>query len=298
MKDLQTTLFWLRLIQLVIAIPLLALAGQGMVHVLTRLFGQDPKANFFYRLLETVASPFTRACRYITPRFVAERHLPLVALSLLVVGYVWTMLAIANACIGRGPARGPMPAGSLSAGMGNRFKRWYFDQAAAWCVLFRRRDLALEYYARMLELDPGDALALASIAFQTAQQGRKREALAMFDRLLQVTPGDAEAHFNRGFLLQELNDHAGAMAAFERAIALNPDHDRAHYGLGAVAHRDAAPGRGAGAAAEEHEAAADEPVRLVSACAGAARTGPHRGDARGARPPRPVRAQGRAAAGT
>ena len=102
MKDLQTTLFWLRLIQLVIAIPLLALAGQGVVHVLTRLFGQDPKANFFYRVLETVASPFTRLCRFVTPKFVAERHLPLVALSLLLVGYVWTMFAIANACIGAG----------------------------------------------------------------------------------------------------------------------------------------------------------------------------------------------------
>ncbi len=82
-NDLQSTLFWLRLVQLLLAIPLLALAGQGIVHVLTRLFGQDPNANFFYRLLETVASPFTRACRYITPKFVADRHLPLVALSLL-----------------------------------------------------------------------------------------------------------------------------------------------------------------------------------------------------------------------
>ena len=102
---------------------------------------------------------------------------------------------------------------------------------AAWCVLFRRRDLALEYYGKMLELDPGDPLALASIAFQTAQLGRKREALAVFDRLLAVKPGDAEAHFNRGFLLQDMNDHEGAMAAFRRAIALNPEHDRAHYGL-------------------------------------------------------------------
>jgi len=101
-NDLQSTLFWLRLVQLLLAIPLLALAGQGIVHVLTRLFGQDPQANFFYRLLETVASPFTRACRFITPKFVPDRHLPLVALSLLGVGYVWTMLAIANACIGAG----------------------------------------------------------------------------------------------------------------------------------------------------------------------------------------------------
>ena len=115
--------------------------------------------------------------------------------------------------------------------MPNRINRWFFDQMAAWCVLFRRRDLALEYYAKMLELDPGDALALASIAFQTAQQGRKSEALAAFDRLLELRPADAEAHFNRGFLLQGLNDHEGAMAGFERAIAINPEHDRAHYGL-------------------------------------------------------------------
>ena len=102
MRDLQTTLFWLRLVQLILAIPLLALAGQGIVNVLTRLFGQDPKTNFFYRVLETVGSPFTRACRWITPKFIADRHLPLVALSLLIVGYVWTMLAIANVCIGAG----------------------------------------------------------------------------------------------------------------------------------------------------------------------------------------------------
>ncbi len=104
MQDLQTTLFWLRLVQLLLAIPLLALAGQGMVHVLTRLVRAGPEGQFLLPLLETVASPFTRACRCITPRFIAERHLPLVALSLLVVGYVWTMLAIANACVGAGLA--------------------------------------------------------------------------------------------------------------------------------------------------------------------------------------------------
>jgi hypothetical protein len=100
--DLQSSLFWLRLIQLLLAIPLLALVGQGFVFVLTRAFGQDPKANFFYRLLEVVGSPVTRLARFITPRLVADRHLPLVALSLLAVGYVWTMIAIANLCVGAG----------------------------------------------------------------------------------------------------------------------------------------------------------------------------------------------------
>lgn len=102
MADIQSSLFWLRLIQLLLAIPLLALVGQGFVFVLTRAFGQDPKANFFYRLLEVVGSPVTRLARFITPRLVADRHLPLVALSLLAVGYVWTMIAIANLCVGAG----------------------------------------------------------------------------------------------------------------------------------------------------------------------------------------------------
>jgi hypothetical protein len=97
-NDLATTLFWLRLVQLVLAIPLLSIAGQGVVYLLTRAFGQDPQANFFYRLLAVVASPATRVARWVTPRFVAERHLPLVALLLLAIGYGWTMLAIADAC--------------------------------------------------------------------------------------------------------------------------------------------------------------------------------------------------------
>jgi hypothetical protein len=49
-----------------------------------------------------VASPVVKPCRWITPRFVADRHLPLVAFSLLAAGYVSTMLAIANTCVGAG----------------------------------------------------------------------------------------------------------------------------------------------------------------------------------------------------
>lgn len=98
MNDLGSTLYWLRLVQLLLAIPLLSIVGQGVVFMLTRVFGQDPQANFFYRLLAVVVSPVTRLCRYVTPKFIDDRHMPLVALSLLVVGYAWTMFAIADAC--------------------------------------------------------------------------------------------------------------------------------------------------------------------------------------------------------
>ena len=117
-------------------------------------------------------------------------------------------------------------------------------------MLFRRRDVALDFYRRMLALDPNDALALASIGYQYAQLGRKREALAMFDRVVALQPDDAEAHFNRGFLLQELNDHEAAMAAFRRALTINPDHDRALYGL-ALSLIATAPPRGSGRPARD-----------------------------------------------
>ena len=102
MNDLQATLFWLRLVQLVLAIPLLALAGQGATAVLARLMGQPPRQNFFYRLFELVTWPAVKPCRWITPKFVPDRHLPYAAFALLAVCYVWAMLAIANTCMGAG----------------------------------------------------------------------------------------------------------------------------------------------------------------------------------------------------
>ena len=36
--------------------------------------------------------------------------------------------------------------------MPNRIKRWFYNQMAAWCVLFRQRDVALEYYGRFADM--------------------------------------------------------------------------------------------------------------------------------------------------
>lgn len=99
MDALQSTLFWLRLIQLLIAIPLFALAGQGATAVLARAMGQPPRQNFFFRLLELIASPAVKPCRWITPRFIQDRHVPFAAFALLCVGYIWAMLAIADTCM-------------------------------------------------------------------------------------------------------------------------------------------------------------------------------------------------------
>lgn len=99
MHDLQSTIFWLRLVQVIVAIPLFALAGQAATSVLARIMGQPPENNVIYRLFVLVASPVVKPCRWITPRFVPDRHLPLVAFSLLLVAYIWIMLEIAATCV-------------------------------------------------------------------------------------------------------------------------------------------------------------------------------------------------------
>jgi hypothetical protein len=103
-NDLGTTLFVLRLVKLVLEIALFALAGQGVVWMMIRAVGQPAERNFAYRALQTIASPFTRLVRLVSPKFVIDRHIPWATAALLAIAWVWTTFAIANACIGAGLA--------------------------------------------------------------------------------------------------------------------------------------------------------------------------------------------------
>lgn len=77
--------------------------------------------------------------------------------------------------------------------LSTRLQRTFCNQMAAWCMLFRRRDMAMTWYRRMLALDPRDTLALASLGFQHARAGENRDALALFDQVIAITPDDADA---------------------------------------------------------------------------------------------------------
>jgi hypothetical protein len=101
-NDIGTTLFVLRLVKLVLEIALLALVGQALVWAMVRAVGQVPQNNFFYRALQVVTSPFTKLLRFVSPKFVVDRHIPWATFALLSVGYVWVLFAIANTCIGAG----------------------------------------------------------------------------------------------------------------------------------------------------------------------------------------------------
>jgi hypothetical protein len=88
-------------VKLIAEIALLALFGQW---VLGLLAGQRKSENIFYKILQQVGSPFVKLARFVTPKFVLERHLPLVAF--LILGFVWVGVTLVkvNHCLKIGVA--------------------------------------------------------------------------------------------------------------------------------------------------------------------------------------------------
>jgi len=65
----------------------LALLGQGILYLLA---GASREQNVFYRILKTLTMPVWRAVRFVTPRFIVDRHIGYLAFLLL--GLVWYLL--------------------------------------------------------------------------------------------------------------------------------------------------------------------------------------------------------------
>ena len=109
-------------------------------------------------------------------------------------------------------------------------RAWYLTQMAALALLFRRRDVALEYYNKILVAQPEHALTMSRVAFLHHDAGDRARAIVDFERVVAVNPNDANSWFNLGYLRQEAHDHASAIDAFEQAVTINENHDRAWYG--------------------------------------------------------------------
>jgi uncharacterized protein YggT (Ycf19 family) len=86
----------LNALQLVLYIALLALVGQGILFVLA---GAKRETNFFYKLLQVLTKPFTSLVRKITPKLVADQHVPVVTLFLLVILYAVVTFERADLCV-------------------------------------------------------------------------------------------------------------------------------------------------------------------------------------------------------
>ncbi len=79
------------MLRALVEVALFSLLGQGALHLIA---GASRDKNFVYRLLKVITSPVTRIVRAITPRFILDRHINLVAFFLLL--WLWLLLAVAK----------------------------------------------------------------------------------------------------------------------------------------------------------------------------------------------------------
>ena len=89
-------LFLISSVKLVAEIALLALAGQ---FVLGLLAGARRESNLFYQLFQIVTNPVVKGVRFITPRLVLDRHIPLAAFALLLLLWVAATVGKISYCV-------------------------------------------------------------------------------------------------------------------------------------------------------------------------------------------------------
>ena len=89
-------LTFLTFLQLLLYVPLLALMGQGLLYLLA---GAKRDNNVFYQLLKLISKPFTVVVRKVTPRQVADRHVPVVTFLLLLVVYAVVTFERIDLCV-------------------------------------------------------------------------------------------------------------------------------------------------------------------------------------------------------
>ena len=83
-------------LKLVCEIALLSLLGQW---VLGLLAGAKRDSNLFYQVLGILTKPFLRVARFVAPKVVLDRHVPLVAFLLLAFVWLFATAAKVRICL-------------------------------------------------------------------------------------------------------------------------------------------------------------------------------------------------------
>ena len=83
-----------RAVKAIVEIAGTAYIGQALVAAFA---GSRRHENIVYQVFKIITKPVTRAARFISPRFVPDRHVPFVAFGILLWIWVFAIVMIANA---------------------------------------------------------------------------------------------------------------------------------------------------------------------------------------------------------
>lgn len=102
------------------------------------------------------------------------------------------------------------------------------------CDNMGKRNKALEYFKRAIELDSTSMEAYGNIGFILQQEGEYEKSIYYFDRVLKLSPNDPLAYNNRSFSKLKIGDIDGAFQDIELAINLLPSNSYAFKNQGLI----------------------------------------------------------------
>ena len=92
------------ILKALVEVALLIMLGQGILFIFA---GAMRHQNLVYRLFAAATQPIMKATRFITPRFVVDQHVWLVAVFLLIVMWVLALALKVHFFVEQGGVRPP-----------------------------------------------------------------------------------------------------------------------------------------------------------------------------------------------
>ena len=117
---------------------------------------------------------------------------------------------------------------------GARLDRLVLVWRAKALLFLGMRGAAKAVFLELLKRWPDDVLALNSLAYDSIQTQHPASALDYYARVLKLQPEVSNAHFNHAFVAEELGLTEVAEQGFRAALQIEEKMDRAWYGLGLV----------------------------------------------------------------
>ena len=117
---------------------------------------------------------------------------------------------------------------------GDRMDRFVMVWRAKALLFLGMLEAAKGVFLEMAKRWPDDVLALNSLAYDAIQSRHPAIALDYYARVLKLQPQVSNAHFNHAFVAEELGHTDVAEQGFRAALQIEEKMDRAWYGLGLV----------------------------------------------------------------
>jgi tetratricopeptide (TPR) repeat protein/peroxiredoxin len=95
-----------------------------------------------------------------------------------------------------------------------------------------RRDEAIGYFQKALELSPDHSIALNNLGSAYRQQKQWDDARKTYDRVLRLNPNDAEANYGLGMVFAQNGETERAFDLLQTALKLRPGYPEALNNLG------------------------------------------------------------------